>query len=165
MRMNTLAALLGGLFILLGLPGNVHRGTISPATTLSKWWHSWRIKHPQAESHDENLPSFPETSATAPEVYLVSGHGSGAKEKAPAAPFFVGRCFAATRSAIVSNTMEITLMIYTFLISRADVGRLADLRRIRTISAVADTEQQARSRLAGLPLVFVSRTPSKGVAA
>ena len=57
-------------------------------------------------------------------------------------------------------------MIYTFLIPHSRACRLADLRRIRTVSAVADTEAQARAALAGLPLVFLSRTPSnKGVAA
>ena len=49
-------------------------------------------------------------------------------------------------------------MIYTFLISQR-ACRLADLRRIRTVTAVADTEAQARAALAGLPLVFLSRTP------
>lgn len=56
-------------------------------------------------------------------------------------------------------------MIYTFLIPHSRTCRLVDLRRVRTISAVADTEAQARIALAGLPLVFLSRTPSKGVAA
>ncbi len=54
---------------------------------------------------------------------------------------------------------------FTFLIA-SSACRLADMRRIRTISTVADTEAQARAALAGLPLVFLSRTPSnKGVAA
>ena len=65
-------------------------GKIFPVTTLDKWWHGWRIRHPRAESHDENMPSFPETSATAPGIYPVSGHGSGAKENAPAAPLHRG---------------------------------------------------------------------------
>ncbi|MEH8229846.1 host cell division inhibitor Icd-like protein [Aeromonas veronii] len=52
-------------------------------------------------------------------------------------------------------------MIFTFLIA-SSACRLADMRRIRTISAVADTESEARARLAGLPLVFLSRTPTKG---
>ena len=57
-----------------------------------------------------------------------------------------------------------TSKVFTFLIaSRA--CRLADLRHIRTITAVADTEAQARAALAGLPLVFVSRRPSGEVAA
>ncbi|HHQ4922376.1 TPA: hypothetical protein ACSP33_000007 [Aeromonas veronii] len=50
-------------------------------------------------------------------------------------------------------------MIFTFLIA-SSACRLADLRRIRTITAVADTEAQARIALAGLPLVFMSRTPT-----
>lgn len=62
------------------------------------------------------------------------------------------------------NHERVQAMIYTFLIAPS-VCRLADLRRIRTISAVANSEAQARSALAGLPLVFLSRTPSKGVAA
>ena len=56
-------------------------------------------------------------------------------------------------------------MIFTFLIQRSRACRLADMRRIRTISTVADTEAQARAALAGLPLVFVSRRPSGEVAA
>jgi hypothetical protein len=51
-------------------------------------------------------------------------------------------------------------MIYTFLIPHSRTCRLAELRTIRTISAVADTEVQARTALAGLPLVFLSRTPT-----
>ena len=42
---------------------------------------------------------------------------------------------------------------------------LAELRRIRTVTAVADTEAQARIALAGLPLVFLSRTPTGRAAA
>ncbi|WP_421206110.1 host cell division inhibitor Icd-like protein [Aeromonas sp. 601027] len=48
-------------------------------------------------------------------------------------------------------------MIFTFLI--ATHGKVSDLHRIRTISAVADTEAQARANLPGLPLVFVARIP------
>ena len=63
------------------------------------------------------------------------------------------------------NHERVQAMIYTFLIQHSRTCRLADLRRIRTISAVANNEAQARSALAGLPLVFLSRTPSKGAAA
>ncbi|MGL6381115.1 host cell division inhibitor Icd-like protein [Aeromonas caviae] len=52
--------------------------------------------------------------------------------------------------------------IFTFLIQRPRTCRLAELRRIRTI---ANTEAQARANLPGLSLVFMSRTPSQGVAA
>ena len=56
-------------------------------------------------------------------------------------------------------------MIYTFLIQHSRTCRLADLRRIRTISAFANNEAQARAALAGLPLVFLSRTPTGRAAA
>ena len=55
--------------------------------------------------------------------------------------------------------------IFTFLIQRPRACRLAELRRIRTISIIANTETQARANLPGLSLVFMSRIPSKGVAA
>ena len=54
--------------------------------------------------------------------------------------------------------------LFTFLIAPRPC-RLADLRRIRTVTAVADTEAQARAALAGLPLVFLSRTPTGRAAA
>ena len=63
------------------------------------------------------------------------------------------------------NRERVQAMIYTFLIPHSRTCRLADLRRIRTVTAVADTEAQARAALAGLPLVFVSRRPSGEVAA
>ena len=55
-------------------------------------------------------------------------------------------------------------MIFTFLIA-SSACRLADLRRIRIVSALADNEAQARIALAGLPLVFLSRTPTGRAAA
>lgn len=53
-----------------------------------------------------------------------------------------------------------TAMIYTFIIA-GGVRALSDLKRIRTISAVATSEARARKQLAGLPLVFVRQTPIK----
>ncbi|MCZ4372314.1 hypothetical protein O4H50_10970 [Vibrio diazotrophicus] len=53
-----------------------------------------------------------------------------------------------------------TAMIYTFIIA-GGVRALSDLKRIRTISAVATSEAYARKQLAGLPLVFVRQTPIK----
>ncbi len=148
------------------LPDSPRRGTIFSAVTLSKWRHGWRIKHPQAATVQGKFASYPETSATAPEVYPVSGHGSGAKENAPAAPFLVRAllCGYPIRLVLIKYK-EITPMIYTFLIQRSRACRVVELSRIRTISAFGQNEAQARSALAGLPLVFLSRTPSKGVAA
>ncbi|MEA9426155.1 host cell division inhibitor Icd-like protein [Aeromonas caviae] len=56
-------------------------------------------------------------------------------------------------------------MTFTFLIQRSRACRLADMRRIRTVSTTAHTEAQARANLPGLPLVFLSRTPSGRAAA
>ena len=52
-------------------------------------------------------------------------------------------------------------MIYTFLI--ANKNKLAELNTTRKISVCANTEQQARASLNGLPLLFVSQTPSARV--
>lgn len=49
-------------------------------------------------------------------------------------------------------------MIYTFLI--ANKNKLAELNNARKISVCADTEQQARDSLNGLPLLFISQTPT-----
>ncbi|MEC4090120.1 host cell division inhibitor Icd-like protein [Pseudoalteromonas rubra] len=51
-------------------------------------------------------------------------------------------------------------MLYTFLVATGN-QTLSKLPRIRTVSAVADTEAQARAQLTGLPLVFVSRNAAK----
>lgn len=51
-------------------------------------------------------------------------------------------------------------MIYTFLIPHSRTCRMADLRRIRTVSTTAHTEAEARAHLPGLPLVFLSRRPT-----
>ncbi|MGL5290188.1 MAG: hypothetical protein ACRC9N_12045 [Aeromonas sp.] len=56
------------------------------------------------------------------------------------------------------NHERVLAMIYTFLINHSHACLLADLYRIRTISAFANSEAQARAALAGLPLVFMSRT-------
>ena len=52
----------------------------------------------------------------------------------------------------------IHIMIYTFII--ANKNKLAELNTFRKISVCADTEQQARASLNGLPLLFVSQTPN-----
>lgn len=72
-----------------------------------------------------------------------------------------------TLEAAVMATVPTPVLpkIFTFLIQRQRACRLAELRRIRTISVIANTENQARANLPGLSLVFMSRTPSMGVAA
>ena len=149
----------------VGLSDSVRHGTIPPVATLDRWRHGWRIRHPQAESLDENMPHIPKLRPLRRRFIQFRGMGREPKKTPRLRLSTVGRCFAATRSATVLKLWRIPLMIYTFLIQHSRTCRLADLRRIRTISAVANNEAQARSALAGLPLVFLSRTPSKGVAA
>jgi len=52
----------------------------------------------------------------------------------------------------------IYIMIYTFLI--ANKNKLAELKTTRKISVCANSEQQARASLNGLPLLFISQAPT-----
>ena len=148
-----------------GLPDTVRHDTISPVATLDKWRHGWRIRHPQAETEQRTIRTSSPISGTLPGIYPILGAWVGSQRKRPhcAVPLF-RHCFAATRSALF-NEQGIPQMIFTFLIQRSRACRVADLPHIRTITAVADTEAQARAALAGLPLVFLSRTPSGRAAA
>ena len=149
----------------IGLSDNVRDGTMRVATTLDKWRHGWRIRHPQAETEQRTIRTSSPISGTLPGIYPILGAWVGSQRKRPhcAVPLF-RHCLAATRSALF-NEQGIPQMIFTFLIQHSRTCRLADLRRIRTVTAVADTEAQARIALAGLPLVFLSRTPSGRAAA
>ena len=142
----------------IGLSDNVRDGTMRVATTLDKWRHGWRIRHPQAETEQRTIRTSSPISGTLPGIYPILGAWVGSQRKRPhcAVPLF-RHCLAATRSALF-NEQGIPQMIFTFLIA-SSACRLADLRRIRIVSAVADNEAQARAALAGLPLVFLSRTP------
>lgn len=147
-----------------GLSDSVRHGTMRAAATLSKWRLGWRIKHPQAETEQRTIRTSSPISGTLPGIYPILGAWVGSQRKRPhcAVPLF-RHCFAATRSALF-NEQGIPQMIFTFLIA-SSACRLADLPHIRTVSAVADTEAQARAALAGLPLVFLSRTPTGRAAA
>lgn len=149
----------------IGLSDSVRHGTIPPVATLSKWRRGWRIKHPQAETEQRTIRTSSPISGTLPGIYPILGAWVGSQRKRPhcAVPLF-RHCFAATRSALF-NEQGIPQMIFTFLIQRSRACRVADLPHIRTITAVADTEAQARAALAGLPLVFLSRTPTGRAAA
>lgn len=143
-----------------GLPDTVRHDTISPVATLDKWRHGWRIRHPQAETEQRTIRTSSPISGTLPGIYPILGAWVGSQRKRPhcAVPLF-RHCLAATRSALF-NEQGIPQMTFTFLIQRSRACRVADLPHIRTITAVADTEAQARIALAGLPLVFLSRTPT-----
>ena len=99
-------------------------------------------------------------------VSIVAGISTPARATAMSVETLVGSEYLSTIEAAIMATVPTlaTSKVFTFLIaSRA--CRLADLRHIRTITAVADTEAQARIALAGLPLVFLSRTPTGRAAA
>ena len=149
----------------IGLSDSVRHGTIPPVATLSKWRRGWRIKHPQAVTHVGKSVSLSPISGTLPGIYPVLGAWVGSQRKRPHCACLREHCLAATRSALRQLHVGITQMIFTFLIQRSRACRVADLPHIRTITAVADTEAQARAALAGLPLVFLSRTPSGRAAA
>lgn len=135
---------------------------------LSKGMNSWRIKQPQALT---KKLSVIET------ISLVSAHPAGTPKsknlgawigslrKSPLRCLLssLWHCFAATRSAFSKYKEKALIMLYTFLIAHRKQAITA-LNRIRTISAIADTEHQARKQLKGLPLVFVRRTQLNGVA-
>lgn len=121
-------------------------------------WYGWRIRHPQAATHVGKFVSLSPISGLLPEIYPVLGAWVGSQRKRPHCACLREHCLAATRSALRQLHVGITQMIFTFLI--ATHGKFSDLHRIRTISAVADTEAQARANLPGLPLVFVARIPN-----
>ena len=149
----------------MGLLDTVRHGTIFPVVTLDKWRHGWRIRHPQAETEQRTIRTSSPISGTLPGIYPILGAWVGSQRKRPhcAVPLF-RHCLAATRSALF-NEQGIPQMIFTFLIQRSRACRVADLPHIRTVSAVADTEAQARAALAGLPLVFLSRIQTVRAAA
>ena len=146
------------------LPAAVRHGTIHPAGGLDTHQHGWRIRHPQAVTRHRKICNHFPIPGNLPWIFLYLGAWVGSQRKRPhcAVPLF-RHCLAATRSALF-NEQGIPQMIFTFLIA-SSACRLADLRRIRTVTAVADTEAQARAALAGLPLVFLSRTPTGRAAA
>ncbi|MBP4033277.1 ash family protein [Aeromonas sp. PrichA-15] len=99
-------------------------------------------------------------------VSIVAGIPTPVRATAMSVGSLVGSEYLSTIEAAIMATIPTpaTSKIFTFLIA-SSACRLADLRRIRTVSTTAHTEAQARAALAGLPLVFVSRRPSGEVAA
>lgn len=142
-----------------GLPNDSQTATISNVVTLSKWQQGWRIKHPKAVTELGKFVPHSLITGFVPVIYSVLGAWIGSQRKRPHCACLARHCFAATRSAIVSMSYGLSIMIYTFLIT-ANRGRIADIQRIRTISVSAANEQAARCALSGLSLVFLSRSPA-----
>lgn len=147
-----------------GLPDTVRHGTIFPVVTLSKWRRGWRIKHPQAVTKPRTIRTSSPVSGSLPGIYPVLGAWVGSQRKRPHCAFLGLALLCGYPIRLSLSKPRIHTMIFTFLIA-SSACRLADLRRIRTVTAVADTEAQARIALAGLPLVFLSRTPTGRAAA
>lgn len=148
----------------IGLYEDVRNGTMRVATTLDKWRHGWRIRHPQAVTKPRTIRTSSPVSGSLPGIYPVLGAWVGSQRKRPHCAFLGLALLCGYPIRLGLSKPRIHTMIFTFLIA-SSACRLADLRRIRTVTAVADTEAQARAALAGLPLVFVSRRPSGEVAA
>ena len=147
-----------------GLPDTVRHGTIFPVATLSKWRRGWRIKHPQAVTKPRTIRTSSPVSGSLPGIYPVLGARIGSQRKRPHCAFLGLALSCGYPIRLGLSKPRIHTMIFTFLIA-SSACRLADLRRIRIVSAVADNEAQARIALAGLPLVFLSRTPTGRAAA
>lgn len=126
----------------------------------------WRIRHPQAVSQPGKCIA---PSSFQQVIYLLDndlGCGSGTKPLDGKTPsrVLVGARLEVARSALMKITRAI-IMIYQFLIASPG-HKLAELSRIRIVSAFGRTEAEARAHLVGPHLVFLSRTPAhKGGAA
>ena len=127
-------------------------------------WYGWRIRHPQAMTKPRTICTISPIFGFMPEIYPFLGAWVGSQRKRPHCAFLGLALSCGYPIRLGLSKPRIHTMIFTFLIA-SSACRLADLRRIRTITAVADTEAQARAALAGLPLVFLSRTPTGRAAA
>ena len=146
------------------LPAAVRRGTIQPVTALSKRQRGWRIKHPQAVTRHRKICNPSPIPGCQPGIYLYLGAWVGSQRKRPHCAFLGLALLCGYPIRLGYLTPRNHPMIYTFCITRSR-GPIAALPAIRTISVYATNEAQARTRLAGLPLVFLSRCPAREVAA
>ncbi|MEL3928623.1 host cell division inhibitor Icd-like protein [Aeromonas enteropelogenes] len=120
-------------------------------------WYGWRIRHPQAMTKPRTICTISPIFGLMPEIYPFLGAWVGSQRKRPHCAFLGLALSCGYPIRLGLPKPRTVIMIFTFLI--ATHGRVSDLHRIRTISAVADTEAQARANLPGLPLVFVARIP------
>ena len=127
-----------------------------PHVALSKR-QGRRIKHPQAMTKPRTICTISPIFGLMPEIYSFLGAWVGSQRKRPHCAFLGLALLCGYPIRLGLPKPRIVIMIFTFLI--ATHGKVSDLHRIRTISAVADTEAQARANLPGLPLVFVARIP------
>lgn len=120
---------------------------------------SWRIRHPQALNHKghERLHALnPVPYWAIQHEPLTGGMGREPKKTPPSVHSLVVHCLAATRSAI-SKHKEMATMVYTFIVAHSS-QKLAQLKKLRTVSTFAHSEEQARKNFPGMPLVLQART-------
>ncbi len=160
MTLQKYAGLLQGI----GLPKFSQTAKVQSVATLSKWQQGWRIKHPQAMTKPRTIRIYSSITGTLPVIRSYLGVWVGSQRKRPHCAFLGLALLCGYLTRLGRSKPRIIPMIYTFLIT-SNRGRIADIQRIRTISAFAKSETEARQRLAGLPLIFVSRSPAQEVAA
>ena len=154
-----------GLLQGIGLPNESQTATILDVTGLDTQQHGWRIRHPHAMTDVGKFVPHSLITGFVPVIYSVLGAWIGSLRKRPHCAFpLVGTALRLPGPPLAKNDQWTLQMIYTFLIA-TNRGRIADFQRIRAISAFAKSETEARQRLAGLPLIFVSRSPAQEVAA
>jgi hypothetical protein len=124
--------------------------------------HSRRIRHPLAMNNVGYLAShfihYPRVSVSQIREQDSEPSGLDRKRSRPLRALHGALSCGLLSTYINYICRSYHTMIYTFLI--ANKNKLADLNTTRKISVCADTEQQARASLNGLPLLFVSQTPS-----
>ncbi len=147
-----------------GLPKFGQRATILNVAGLDNQLHGWWIRHPQAVKTNGQSVNHSSIAGFKSAIHTSFGAWVGSLRKRPncAIPL-VGTVLRLPDPPLAKNDQWTLQMIYTFLIT-ANRGRIADIQRIRTISAFANSETEARQRLAGLPLIFMSRSPAQEVA-
>ena len=148
----------------IGLPKFSQTATVLDVAGLDTQQHGWRIRHPQAVKTEGKFVSNSPITGTLPVIYPYLGAWVGSLRKRPHCAFLLSALLCGYPIRLRSYRQKVIQMIYTFLIT-ANRGRIADFQRIRTISAFAKSETEARQRLSGLPLVFLSRSPAQEVAA
>lgn len=144
----------------IGLPKFSQTATVLDVAGLDTQQHGWRIRHLQAMTKPRTIRLYSSITGTLPVIRSYLGVWVGSQRKRPHCAFLglALSCGYPIRLGLFKP--RITPMIYTFLIA-TNRGRIADFQRIRTISAFAKSETEARQRLSGLPLVFLSRSPAE----
>lgn len=122
---------------------------------------SWRSNDPQTEPKPrKQLNLTPKTCAK--QVCATEtvdwGHGLGAKEKAPCCAFLgLAQICGYPILRLGLKKPRTIRMIYTFIVAHSS-QKLAQLKKLRTVSTFAHSEEQARKNFPGMPLVLQART-------